>query len=118
VDDAGRLVGIVTDRDLHGAFVAPAVAERLSARGRRRLRALEEIPETLRVRDVMTWGCITTTADAPLAQAAARMTEGRFGALVVVEHGRLVGILTRHDVLRALARLLPSIKGDADDYFW
>lgn len=118
VDDAGRLVGMITDRDLRCATLAPAIAEHLPPRWQRRLAALRESTEQLRVRDAMTWDCVTTGSDASLAQAAARMVDGRFGALPVVDHGRLVGMLTERDVLRALARLLPSAKGDVDTYFW
>jgi CBS domain-containing protein len=118
VDDDGRLVGILTDRDLRSALIAPALAERLPPRWRRRARSLQRRGEALRVRDAMTWDCMTTGPEASLAQAAARMLDGRFGCLPVVERGRLVGILTEHDVLRALAQRLPAVRGDVDDYFW
>lgn len=45
----------------------------------------------------------TCTADATLAQAARRMTDEGHGALPVTSHGRLVGIITERDVLRAVA---------------
>ena len=118
VDDDGRLVGMLTDRDIRSAVVAPALAERLPRRLRRLANALQERGEALRVSDAMTWDCRTTRPDASLAQAAAVMLDGRFGCLPVIENGRLVGILTEHDVLRVLAERLPSIRGDADDYFW
>jgi CBS domain-containing protein len=52
-----------------------------------------------------------------VAQAAAVMSDARVGALPVVEAGRLIGILTQHDVLRALATTLPAVRGaDPDDY--
>jgi CBS domain-containing protein len=118
VNDAGRLVGMLTDRDVRSAAIAPELAERLPGRWRRRMDRLQQRWEALRVRDVMTWDCVTTAPDASLAQAAALMLDGRFGCLPVVERGKLVGILTEHDVLRALAERLPAIRGDADDYFW
>jgi CBS domain-containing protein len=118
VADDGRLIGMLTDRDVRSAVIAPALAERLPARWRRRAKILQKRGEALRVRDAMTWDCVTTAPDASLAQAAAIMLDGRFGCLPVVESGRLVGILTERDVLRALAERLPAIRGDADDYFW
>lgn len=119
VDDAGRLVGMVTDRDLRSALVAPAIVEYLSPAARRRLRAMTESIESLRVRDVMTWSAVTTEPHAPVAQAAALMLEGRFGGLPVVEDGVLVGIVTERDVLRALAAMLPAVRGiDPDAFFW
>jgi CBS domain-containing protein len=117
VADDGRLMGVLTDRDIRSAVIAPALAERLPARWRRRANALQKRGEALRVRDAMTWDCVTTTPDASLAQAAAIMLDGRFGCLPVVEKGRLIGMLTEHDVLRALAERLPAVRGDADDYF-
>jgi acetoin utilization protein AcuB len=118
VDDNDRLIGMLTDRDVRSALIAPALAERLPARWRRRGRELQARGEALRVRDAMTWDCVTTSPDASLAQAAAIMLDGRFGCLPVVEKRRLVGIVTERDVLRALADRLPALRGDVDDYFW
>ena len=47
VDDAGQLVGIITDGDRGPAAFAPAVAEYLSVRTKRQLRVLGERPENL-----------------------------------------------------------------------
>lgn len=119
VSDAGKLVGMISDRDVRDAVFAPAFAERLSAVARRRLRGLTETVENLRVKDVMTWDAVTTEQDALLAQAAAVMFEGRFGSLPVMEKGKLVGIVTEHDVLKALARTLVPVRGiDPDTYLW
>lgn len=119
VDDAGRLRGMVTDRDLRCAALAPAYSEHLSAAARRRLRSVGTALENLRVRDVMTWDAVTIGPEAPLAQAAAIMVEGRFSGLPVVEEGRLVGIVTERDALRALAQTLPAVKGiDPDTFLW
>jgi CBS domain-containing protein len=47
------------------------------------------------------------------------MFEGRFGCLPVIEAGRLVGIVTERDVLKALAATLPAVRGmDPDNYLW
>lgn len=119
VDDAGKLLGIVTDRDLRSAAFAPAIGEYLSVSGRRRLRGVSEGLENLRVRDAMTWDCVTIAPDALVAQAAALMFEGRFGSLPVVEGGDLRGIVTERDVLRVLARAQAPARGiDPDSYFW
>jgi acetoin utilization protein AcuB len=102
VDESGVLVGIITDRDLRHAALAPAVQEFLSIRAHRRIRALGETLENLRVRDMMTWAVITTSPGVPLVSAALIMFESRVGSLPVVEGGRLVGLLTEQDVLKAL----------------
>ena len=117
VDDTGKLLGMVSDRDVRDAVFAPAFAERLSASARRRLRSVAGALESLKVRDVMTWGGMTIEPDTLLAQAAAVMFEGRIGSLAVVQQGRLVGTVPGPRVLRALARPLPSVRGvDPDTY--
>lgn len=102
VDEAGALMGIVTDRDLRHAAFAPAVQEHLSGRAQRLARQLGETLESLRVRDVMTWVVVTTGPEAPLVYAALIMFESRVGSLPVLEGTRLVGLLTEQDVLKAL----------------
>ncbi len=94
VDDVGRIVGILTDRDLRHAAFIPVLSAYL-AWDAQRLKAL-------RVRDVMTWSVVTTHPDATLLQAGLTLFQRRIGCLPVVENGCLVGILTDHDVLAAL----------------
>ncbi len=50
----------------------------------------------------MTRGLLTLAGETTLGDAAATMTERRVGSALVVEEGRLVGILTERDVLRAV----------------
>jgi acetoin utilization protein AcuB len=119
VAEGDKLVGIVSDRDFRDAVFAPAFAERLSPVAQRRLRGLSETLEKLRVRDVMTWDAVTTEPDVLVAEAAALMFEGRFGCLPVLEKGKLVGIVTERDVLKALAQALPPVRGvDLGTYLW
>lgn len=118
VDETGRLVGIVTDRDLRQATFAPALAEQLSLTAQRRLRGLGEALENLRVKDAMTWTVVTTDPDATIARAAVLMFEGRVGSLPVVEAGKLVGILTERDVLRALMKEYPVTSTEVEAFLW
>ncbi len=117
-DEAGRLVGIITDRDLRNAAMAPALAEHLSLAARRRLRGLGQALEKLRVKDAMTWGVVTTHPGATLTRAAAIMFQGRFGSLPVVEAGKLVGILTERDLLKALMLSSPESRETAATFLW
>ena len=73
-----------------------------------------------KVRDVMTKQPITIDPDAPLATAAAVMREREIRHLPVIDAaGRLMGIITERDVLRALAATVPAIRGaDPDTYLW
>jgi CBS domain-containing protein len=94
----GSLAGIVTDRDLRQVVFDPSIQELLGKRAR---------PLAgLTVRDVMTWGVVTTRPDASIREAASVMRERKVGALPVVERNRVVGMLTERDVLRALEALL------------
>ena len=94
VVNAGRPVGMLTDRDLRHAAFVPALSEHLTWDARRL--------KSPRVRDVMTWSVVTTHPDATLVQAGLTLFQRRIGSLPVVENGCLVGILTDHDVIMAL----------------
>lgn len=117
LDGAETLVGIVTDRDLRHAALAPALDEYLSIPAHRRLQQLSETLGNLRVKDVMTWSVVTTGPEAPLTYAALLMFESRVGSLPVLEHGRLVGMLTEQDVLKALL-LGGKIAEFSEGYMW
>jgi CBS domain-containing protein len=54
------------------------------------------------VQDVMTANPVTTSPDASLADAAQLMIDKKVDRLPVVTDNRLVGILTRHDLVNAL----------------
>jgi acetoin utilization protein AcuB len=98
VDDKGALVGIVTDRDLRQAVLDPVLSEEM-----------EGLSQTLRMRpvkDVMTWGVITAKPETGIREAALLMHTNKIGALPVVQQGRVAGILTASDVLKALVRIL------------
>ena len=98
VDAAGRLVGIVTDRDLRQVVFDRVVQEALGDTAA----ALAAFT----VRDIMTWGALTVRPGTDLRAAASLMRERRIGALPVVHEGRVVGILSETDVLAALEKFL------------
>ncbi|MBR3692641.1 MAG: CBS domain-containing protein [Clostridia bacterium] len=82
----GRLRGIVTDRDI----VTRCVAE-------------EELPDTCRVRDIMTRSIVTVDEDADVQEAARRMRDGRVRRLPVLRGDLLVGMLSLGDLSRSHA---------------
>src|SRR5580698_2035946 len=53
------------------------------------------------VRDLMTSTAVTCTADETLAEAAGLMQRADTGSVVVTDDGKVVGILTERDLLRA-----------------
>ena len=93
----GRVVGIVTDRDLRDVF--PSVLE-----SRRHVRRHPELdPDRIPVRDVMAPRVMTLHADASIGEAADLLRRERIGAVPIVDDDeRLRGILTRSDLLGAL----------------
>jgi acetoin utilization protein AcuB len=103
VDD--RLVGIVTDRDLRDVF--PSVFESPEPWGHRERKPGSD-PATIPVEDVMTRNVLALAPGAFVADAARLMRRERIGAIPIVDGERLVGILTRSDVLDAFVELSQS----------
>ncbi len=99
VIDKGRLIGIITDRDLRLAMNSPQVL-------RERWQDDYLLQQT-KVEDCMTRNPVTVQADDPLQDAANKMLQGRFSGLPVLDDGGiLVGIITVTDLVRALIRVL------------
>jgi acetoin utilization protein AcuB len=104
VENDGRLIGIVTDRDLRQMIFDPAIQERLGD--------VVEALGGLTVREIMTWAVITVRPESEIREAARLMREQKVGALPVVEAGRVVGMLTELDLLRAFEELIRGrVKG-------
>ena len=91
----GRLVGIVTDRDLRDAF--PSLLDVLSDEAKSPVP-----PRNVRVADVMTPNVLTLRPDDTLVDAARLLRRERIGAAPVLDGERMVGILTRSDLLGAM----------------
>jgi CBS domain-containing protein len=102
---AGRLVGILSIDDLRGAFPFD-VSLKHELGPVERYRLLDRT-----VDEAMTWLPQTVQAHAPLAEAVGLFSDGRIGCLPVVdEAGRLLGMLSETDALRALAA---ELRGEA-----
>lgn len=100
VVDRGRVVGVVTQRDL----LVPTLLDDPAARPDTRFPTRGHRLAGLRVRDLMSGEPITAQPDWPLVQAVRTMIDNRVNRLPVVDrHCRPLGVLTRHDVLRAVA---------------
>ena len=87
VVDGGRLVGMVSDRDVRSAGIQPSGA--IAAR-------------------IMTPDPVTVTPDTRVEHAAQLMLDGRFGSLPVADGHALVGIVTYTDLLRAFVRVIET----------
>jgi len=98
VDEAGGVVGVVTDRDLRHALFAPVVLREVGTVPVGTL--LGRVP----VKEVMSAPAVTVAPGEHLEVALARMMRERVGSLPVTEGDRVVGILTETDVLRQVVR--------------
>jgi acetoin utilization protein AcuB len=100
VEHGGRVVGMVTARDLRQALFAPSVQDGLEN--------LRGVLDGLAVRDIMTRGVIGVRSATSIREAARLMYERKIGALPVVERSLLIGILTETDILDGFQRMLAA----------
>jgi acetoin utilization protein AcuB len=100
---AGELRGIVTDRDIR--LNMPSQATSLS------VWELNNLLMRLTVADVMTRTVVTVEPDRDAREAAEIMLFNKIGALPVIERGRLVGIVTETDLVRAFVGLAADTAG-------
>jgi CBS domain-containing protein len=97
VMDAGRLVGILTERDL-----LAAVAARVQT---------SEAP----VREWMTEKPLTVPEATSIERAASIMVTRGFRHLPIVDGERSIGIVSLRDVVRSVVRVYPEYEDDAED---
>ncbi len=98
VTENGKLVGIVTDKDL--AAASPPAVEILEPR------TPDFYGVHLTVQQVMNPHVVVIRPDVPLEDAAWTMLEERVDRLLIVEDGALVGIITGTDIFRQLVSIL------------
>ncbi|MFN8389412.1 MAG: CBS domain-containing protein [Bdellovibrionota bacterium] len=93
VCEAGRVKGVLTDRDIEFA-----------------LRVEKADPEDLKVRDCYTPDPYTVPGNTPVAEVSRRMAHEHIGCALIVEADRVVGIFTTVDACRVLAEVLSGRK--------
>jgi acetoin utilization protein AcuB len=96
----GKLVGIVTDRDVRLVVSSPIALHEHKQE--------EELLSSVRVESVMTPNPVTVSPDTPAYEAAEMLSMYKFGALPVVDHGTLVGIVTVTDFLDFFTHHVPG----------
>ena len=92
VEDDGSLAGIVSQRDLFHSGLLRALGYGSHAR--------ERVLEDSLVKGAMKAEVVTTAPDTLLRDAASVMLERKIGCLVVLESGKIAGILTEADFVR------------------
>jgi Mg/Co/Ni transporter MgtE len=95
VDQDLRLLGIISEADVIGQL--SVTDEPLTAHQR-----------TPRVRDVMTHPVLTVAADADVSEVVDLMRGTMLKSLPVLLHDRVVGMVSRRDIVRAIARGRPE----------
>ena len=114
--DGGRLVGILSERDLLFKEQDPSDSPRWLAWLTDPL-AVADRPklDAHTVGEAMTSPALTIEAGSRVAAAAKRMLSSSISRLPVVEDGELVGIVTRADLVRAFVRSDEDIAREIHD---
>lgn len=119
VDDDGRLVGIVTERDflrraeLGTDHKRPRWAEMLFGVGQ--LADEYAHAHARKVEEVMTTDVVTVDDEAPLTKVVDLMERRNFKRLPVIRDGKVIGIISRANLLRAVARTPDAAAEGIDD---
>jgi len=87
--DGGRVVGLLSERDLYLVESLPGVN-----------------PTNVRVEEAMVENVFIVEPDAPVGEVVQTMIDRKFGSAVISENDRVVGVFTTIDALRALHELL------------
>jgi CBS domain-containing protein len=109
IDDQDQLVGVISEADVVRESLIP------DQRAHLLLVPVQEGPDASYVGQVMTALPITVQPDADLAEAVTMMTNSMVKSLPVTEHGRVVGMISRADVVRALAERDERVEAQIDD---
>jgi acetoin utilization protein AcuB len=95
VDEQGRLLGVVTDRDVKAA--SPSKATTLE------IHELYYLLSEIKLKDIMTKNPISVSPTDTVERAAILLNEKRVGGFPVVdEEGKVVGVITEMDIFRVL----------------
>jgi acetoin utilization protein AcuB len=97
----GMLVGLVTEGDLKRAEPSMLTDSE---------EGFNRVMEGTPISRIMIQNPITVTEETPLVDAVETLYNTKYGALPVVDGGRVVGILTDNDLVHALVDLLRGNK--------
>jgi len=94
----GKLVGIISEKDLLNA--SPSPVSSLS------IWEMNYLLSKVAVKQVMTKKVLTVTEDTPIEEAARIMADNKIGGLPVMRDGKVVGIITETDLFKVFLELL------------
>jgi acetoin utilization protein AcuB len=98
LDQEGRMVGIVSEKDL--LYASPSPATSLS------IYEMHYMLTHLQTSELMSTQVITVTPETPVEEAARIMADNKIGGLPVIEDGRLAGIITETDIFKVFLEML------------
>lgn len=98
VIENGKLVGIISDKDLLNASPSPATS--LS------IWELNYLLSKIKVEDVMTQNVLTVTEDTPIEEGARIMADNKIGGLPVIRGEEVIGIITETDLFKIFLELM------------
>lgn len=98
LDEKGKLVGIVLEKDL--LYASPSPATSLS------IYEMNYLIARIKVKDLMTKQVITVREDCPLEEAARIMSDHNISGLPVMRDDLLVGMITESDLFKIFLELL------------
>jgi acetoin utilization protein AcuB len=98
LDASGKLVGIISEKDL--LYASPSPATSLS------VYEMNYLISKIQIKDLMTTEVITVEDDCPLEEAARIMVDNNISGLPVMSGGKLVGMITESDLFKIFIELL------------
>jgi acetoin utilization protein AcuB len=94
----GKLIGIVSDKDLLNA--SPSPASSLS------IWEMNYLLSKITISEVMTKKVLTVNEDTPIEEAARIMADNKIGGLPVLRDGHVVGIITETDLFKVFLEFM------------
>jgi CBS domain-containing protein len=114
MDDQGRVCGVITEGDLLGRCEIdslPPISETLTDSGiHNYIRN-----KAWRIADIMTPNIVAVSPDTPVSIVAKLMAAHNIKRILVLDHGHLIGLVSRHDLLIALTETRPDIIASGDE---
>jgi acetoin utilization protein AcuB len=98
LDEDGKLVGMVSEKDL--LYASPSPATSLS------VWEISYLTSKITVKELMTRQLVTVCEDCPLEEAARLMVDNKIGGVPVMRGDQLVGIITETDLFKIFLELL------------
>ncbi|MBO3143581.1 CBS domain-containing protein [Dermatophilus congolensis] len=124
IDETGALCGIISELDLLRAIM-PNRAEDMGEQPHEKLAEISDITQTEIIDPLMTTDVLTTYEDEDVAHIAAHVSTRNIRSVPVLRNERIIGIVSRSDVIEALFRpdeeLLNDLTADLADeglYDW